>query len=141
MAQNPPEGYHTLTPYAVVADPDAVIRFAEQVIGATVKARMEGSDGKAMHVELTVGDSMLMVGGAGDDNPPFAAMLHVYVADADAAYAAALAAGATSLRAPENAFYGDRVAGVTDSEGNQWWFATHVRDVSSDEMDWSAPEG
>jgi PhnB protein len=58
----------------------------------------------------------------------------VYVPDSDATYARAMAAGATSLRAPQNEFYGDRMSGVQDPLGNQWYFATHVEDVSEEEM-------
>lgn len=61
-------------------------------------------------------------------------MLHVYVPDSDATYARAMAAGATSLREPQNEFYGDRMSGVQDALGNQWYFATHVEDVSEAEM-------
>jgi uncharacterized glyoxalase superfamily protein PhnB len=61
-------------------------------------------------------------------------MLHLYLEDTDATYQRALAAGANSLQEPENQFYGDRTAGVQDSFGNQWWFATHVEDVSPEDM-------
>jgi PhnB protein len=61
-------------------------------------------------------------------------MLHLYLEDADAAYQRALDAGATSLREPEDQFYGDRTAGVKDDFGNQWWLATHIEDVTPEEM-------
>jgi uncharacterized glyoxalase superfamily protein PhnB len=75
-----------------------------------------------------------MVGSAGPENPAMPAMIHLYVDDCDATYERALAAGGTSVRDPENQFYGDRSAGVRDSTGNLWWIATHVEDVSEDEM-------
>lgn len=62
-------------------------------------------------------------------------MLHVYVDDVDAVFESALARSAASLREPEDQFYGDRVAGVLDTQGNQWWFATRVEDLSPEEMD------
>jgi PhnB protein len=62
------------------------------------------------------------------------AMLHLYVEECDAAYQQAMSAGATSIQEPRTQFYGDRMAGVRDSQGNQWWLATHVEDVSPEEL-------
>lgn len=135
MPQNPPDGYQTVTPYAVVDDPEAVIEFAGAVVGGKVRARSERDDGTVMHAEITIGDSLLMVGGATGESPPFPAMLHVYVDDVDAVFASALARSAISLREPEDQFYGDRLAGVIDEQGNQWWFATRVEERSAEEMD------
>jgi uncharacterized glyoxalase superfamily protein PhnB len=134
MAQNPPEGYRTITPYSVVPDPDAVIAFVKGVMRGRVKERMEGPGGRVTHAELIVGDSMLMIGGIGDANAAFPAMLHVYIDDVDAVYRRAIEAGATPVREPEDTFYGDRSGGVTDGQGNQWWFSSHVEDVSPKEM-------
>jgi PhnB protein len=61
-------------------------------------------------------------------------MVHVYVGDVDEAYQRALDAGATSVRAPEDQFYGDRNAGVKDRCGNQWWISTHKEDLTADEI-------
>ena len=96
--------------------------------------RLQTPDGRIMHAEVRIGDSVVMMGEASDDNPPIPAMLHLYLEDADAAYRRALAAGATSLREPEDQFYGDRTSGVQDAFGNQWWLATHIEDVPADEM-------
>jgi uncharacterized glyoxalase superfamily protein PhnB len=134
MVKNPPEGYRTVSSYAVVEDPDEVIAFVTGVLGGSVKERVEGPDGRVTHAELIIGDSMVMVGGAGGENAPFPAMLHVYVDDVDDVYRAAIQAGATSIREPEDMFYGDRSGGVADSQGNQWWLSTHVEDVSPEEM-------
>jgi PhnB protein len=62
-------------------------------------------------------------------------MVNVYIEDVDAVYKRALKAGATSLREPANQFYGDRSAGVKDASGNQWWIATHLEDVSQEELE------
>jgi PhnB protein len=134
MPKNPPAGYNAITPYAVVADPDALIDFVTKVLGGELKDRMMDGD-RVMHAELTVGDSMLMTGSANDQNPPFPAMLHVYVDDVDAVYRAALDHGAISAQEPTDQFYGDRMASVADSQGNSWWLATRVEDVSPDEME------
>lgn len=135
MPKNPPDGYHSLTPYAVVPDAETMIEFATAVLGGAVKERMDREDGSVMHAEVTIGDSVLMLSSTNDENPPFPAMLHVYIDDVDAVYDAALLKGATSLRKPEDQFYGDRIGGVIDSQGNQWWLATHVEDVSPEEME------
>ena len=67
-------------------------------------------------------------------------MLHIYVDDCDATYKKALEAGSSSLREPANEFYGDRISAVTDSFGNQFWIATHVEDVSDEDMAHRAQE-
>ena len=79
---------------------------------------MEQPNGSIGHAELVIGDSVVMVGSAGPENPAMPAMIHLYVDDCDATYERALAAGGTSVREPENQFYGDRSAGVRDSTGN-----------------------
>lgn len=129
-----PDGYHTVTPYLVVQDVAGLIDFLEQAFDAQEMVRMGSPDGSIMHAEMRIGDSMVMMGEAGENNPPMPAMLHLYLEDADAAYRRALEAGATSLREPEDQFYGDRTAGVKDDFGNQWWLATHIEDVTPEEM-------
>ncbi len=135
MAVKPiPDGYRTVTPYLVVEGATAVLDFVRQAFGATEKFRMETPDGSIGHAEVQIGDSMVMVGSAGPETPAMPAMIHLYVDDCDATYEQALAAGATSEREPTDQFYGDRSAGVRDPAGNLWWIATHVEDVSEDEM-------
>jgi PhnB protein len=96
---------------------------------------MDMPDGSVGHAEVRIGDSVVMVGGAGGEWPAVRAALHLYVADVDASYQAALAAGATSTAEPADQFYGDRRANVIDSAGNQWFIATHVEDVSPEELE------
>ena len=135
MAVNPiPEGYRTVTPYLVVEGAANVLEFVKQAFGAEEKFRMEMPGGKIGHAEAKIGDSIVMVGDAGEENRAMPAMIHLYVDDCDATYERALAAGATSEREPTDQFYGDRSAGVRDSTGNLWWIATHVEDVSEEEM-------
>lgn len=129
-----PDGYHTVTPYLIVEDALAILDFLERAFGATVLDRYLAPDGSVTHAEFRIGDSLVMLGGASAQYPAIAAMLHLYVEDVDAVYRQALAAGATSLREPENMPYGDRSGGVKDPAGNQWWIATHVEDVSSEEL-------
>ena len=135
MAVNPiPEGYRTVTPYLVVDGATNVLDFVKQAFGAEEKFRMDAPDGKIGHAEVQIGDSIVMMGDAGAENPAMPAMIHLYVDDCDATYERALAAGAKSEREPTDQFYGDRSAGVRDSAGNLWWIATHVEDVPEEEM-------
>jgi PhnB protein len=135
MAVNPiPEGYRTVTPYLVVDGATNVLDFVKQAFGAEEKLRMDAPEGKIGHAEVQIGDSIVMMGDAGAENPAMPAMIHLYVDDCDATYERALAAGGTSEREPTDQFYGDRSAGVRDSAGNLWWIATHVEDVPEEEM-------
>ena len=136
MAVKPiPDGYHSVTPYLVVEGANALIDFAKQALDAEETFRMPGPGGVIMHAELRIGDSMVMLADAqGADNPPMPAMIHLYVPDADDYYKRALAAGASSLREPADQVYGDRSAGVEDAFGNKWWLATHIEDVSPEEL-------
>jgi uncharacterized glyoxalase superfamily protein PhnB len=135
MAVKPiPDGYHSVTPYLVVHDVARLIDFLCATFEAKVTERHDLPDGRVMHAEVRIGDSTVMMGEARDPKPAMPGMLYVYVADTDAAYKRAIAAGATSLLEPTLQFYGDRNAGVKDRHGNQWWIATHVEDVPPDEM-------
>lgn len=129
-----PEDYHTVTPYLVVQKAAQLIDFLKQAFEAEELHRMARPDGTIMHAEIKIGDSRVMIGEAQGEFTSMPAMLHLYVEDADAVYRQALQAGAMSLREPEDQFYGDRIGGVRDSFGNQWWMATHIEDVSPEEM-------
>ncbi|TMA81275.1 MAG: VOC family protein [Deltaproteobacteria bacterium] len=129
-----PEGYHTVTPYLVVEGVPKLIEFLTRAFDAKEVFRMAMSDGTIRHAEVQIGDSRVMMGEAQGPHRPIPAMLHLYVADADAVYARALRAGATSITAPADQFYGDRTGGVQDACGNQWWIATHNEDVSAEEL-------
>ena len=129
-----PAGHHTVTPYLVVQGAAQLIDFMKQAFAAEEIQRMTRPDGSIGHAEVRIGDSMVMLGEAGGEYEPMPAMLHLYVEDADAVYRRALQAGATSVREPVDEFYGDRIGGVKDSSGNQWWIATHIEDVSPEEL-------
>lgn len=135
MAVKPiPEGYHTVTPYLIVPDVEGQIRFVKEAFDAEERSISRDGDGRIMHAEVKIGDSVVMMGESNEEFPPMPAMLHLYLENVDAVYQRALAAGATSLREPTDEFYGDRAGGVQDAYGNQWWMATHVEDVSEEEM-------
>jgi uncharacterized glyoxalase superfamily protein PhnB len=129
-----PEGYHTVTPYLVVQGAAQLVEFLKQAFEAEEIHRMALPDGTISHAEVKIGDSRVMLSEASGEYKPMPAMLHLYVKDTDAVYQRALQAGATSLREPEDQFYGDRLGGLRDSFGNQWWLATHIEDVSPEEM-------
>ena len=129
-----PQGYGTVTPFLRVADAAKLIDFLKQAFAAEVTFRMDGPDGSVMHAEVKIGDSMVMIGQA-PAGQEMRAMLNLYVPDTDALYNSAMAAGATSIREPANQFYGDRSGGVRDICGNEWWMATHIEDVSQEEME------
>ena len=129
-----PEGYHTLTPFIVATQAGKLIDFLKTAFGATEISIHKTPEGTIMHAELQVGDSRLMVSDANEKYPAMPTMIYMYTEDCDAAYKKALAAGGTSLREPADEFYGDRSCGIQDHSGNQWWIATHVEDVSPEEM-------
>ena|SRR5437016_1170607 len=141
MAIKPkPDDYHSVTPYLVVEGVPKLMDFLKEVFGAEEKEKMALPDGKIMHAEMRIGDSVVMMGEAGGENKPMPGFLYVYVEDTDETYQRALRAGAMSVREPKNEFYGDRNAGVRDACGNLWWIATHVEDVSDEEMQRRAAE-
>jgi len=96
---------------------------------------MRDSSGKIQHAEVKVGNSMLMLGGARGEWTARPGNFYLYVEDVDAVYKKAIAAGGKSISEPANQFYGDRHGGVTDSQGNGWWIATHIEDVSPEELE------
>ncbi len=128
-----PDGYHTITPYLVVPGVAQLLEFLKQTFDAQVTECMTSPDGRVMHAEARIGDSVVMMSEP-RDGQPMTATLYLYVEDCDAVYQRALAAGAESVSPPADQFYGDRHAGVKDAFGNQWWMATRVEDVPLDEM-------
>jgi PhnB protein len=135
MAVKPiPDGFHTITPYVTLEGAAKAIDFLEKAFGAKEEHKTMRPDGTVWHADVIVGNSHLMISDGNEQFPAAPASFYLYVEDTDATYRSALDAGATSLMAPMTAFYGDRSAGVKDPTGNQWWIATHVEDVSPEEM-------
>lgn len=129
----PPEGYHNVTPYLVVENIEALITFLKETFDAEETERVPGPDGISRHAEVRIGDSVVMMGAA-RGRQPVPGMLYVYTDDVDTAYARAMKAGGESIAQPESQFYGDRTAGVTDSQGNVWYMATRVENLSAEEL-------
>jgi uncharacterized glyoxalase superfamily protein PhnB len=119
--------YRTLTPYLVVSDADDELRFLKAAFGATEASCQRNADNTVMHAEVTVGNSMVMLGQAGQQWKALSAALYVWVPDVDATYERALRAGATSQSAPEDKPYGHRTAGVVDTNQITWWIASPIR--------------
>ena len=116
------ENFHTVTPYFTVHKPAELIDFVTQAFGAVEHFRATGSAG-GMHAEVSIGDSLVMIGGA-EHIQPMPTAIHLYVPDVDEAYERALKAGATSLMPVADQPYGERSGGVEDAEGNRWYIAT-----------------
>ena len=138
-----PDGYHTLTPALTVRGGADAIEFYKRVFGATEVMRMAMPDGKVMHAELQIGDSRVMLS---DEFPDWGAIgpqtvgacpssLMVYVDDVDAVFAAAVAAGAKVERPVQDQFWGDRNGMVIDPFGYRWSLATHIEDVTPEEIE------
>jgi len=135
MAVKPiPENYPRVSPYLIVKDVEKTMEFIKYVFGGKEREKMEMADGSVNHAEMSIGDSVIMMGKASNEHQIQNTMLYIYVEDTDAAYKKALEKGAVAVMEPADQFYGDRNAGVKDKDGINWWIATHVEDVSPDEI-------
>ena len=138
-----PQGYHNVTPYICVKNAAEAIEFYKQAFGATELFRMDGPDGRIVHAEIKVGDSPIMLSDEhaemGFRSPATLGgspvHLMVYVEDVDTVVKQATDAGATLNRPVQNQFYGDRSGSVVDPYGHSWHIATHIEDVSPEEME------
>ncbi|WP_199035076.1 VOC family protein [Glycomyces salinus] len=137
-----PEGYHSITPFIVVNDGAKAVEWYERVFGARVLSRNDGPDGKLMHCEIQIGDSILQLGDADErwgmaspDPEMITASLVLYVPDMDAVYAKAVEAGARVREEPSVFLTGDRYASIADPFGRRWAIMTRVEDVSRQEAE------
>jgi uncharacterized glyoxalase superfamily protein PhnB len=137
-----PKGYHTITPFMTVRDAARAIEFYKQAFGAKEKGVMKGPDGKVMHAELVIGDSIIMLA---DEFPEFGSLspqstggsgtgLHIYIEDVDSAFDRAVKAGATVEMPVADMFWGDRYGKLRDPFGHKWSIGTHKADLSMEEM-------
>ncbi len=137
-----PTGMHTVTPHIVCDNAAAAIDFYVRAFGATELMRLPGAEGRIVHAQVRIGDSVVMIADAHPecfmrDPNSFGGtpvVLHLQVPDVDALFAQAVAAGATAQMAPEDMFWGDRYCRVIDPNGHVWAIATRVRDVSPEEL-------
>jgi uncharacterized glyoxalase superfamily protein PhnB len=122
-----PATYPTVTPYLVVPDADAELNFLKTAFGGTEVGCERNADNSVMHAEIRIGDSLIMLGQAGDQWKALTAALFLWVDNVDETYMKALQAGASSQSAPEDKPYGHRNAGVVDQNGVTWWIGAPVR--------------
>jgi PhnB protein len=135
MPINPvPAGYHTLTPGCTLRGADRAIALYQQVFGARQRIRLDAPDGTVGHAELELGDSVLMLGEASEQFPPHGARLMMYLADVDAVFGRAVAAGFTVKDRLRDQFWGDRTGRLVDPFGNEWYLATHIEEVAEEEL-------
>ncbi|MDY0883165.1 VOC family protein [Dongia soli] len=143
-----PDGYRSITPYLVVDGGMAAVEFYKKVFGAVERLRVDRPGGKIGHTELMIGDSVIMMA---DEYPEMNARgpksiggspvsLVLYVPDVDAVAKKAVEAGGTLERPVETKFYGDRMGTIKDPFGHIWHIATHVEDVSPEELQRRAKE-
>lgn len=137
-----PAGYPVLAPYLCIPDAAKAIEFYKSAFGAKERMRLTDPSGKVMHAEIDIYGGVVMLA---DEFPDMGfhgpqhfggspVTVHIYVGDVDALVAHAEKNGATVKMPPKNQFYGDRTANLVDPFGHMWHFATHVEDVSPEEM-------
>jgi len=142
-----PAAYGSLTTHLVVSPASEAVAFYVKAFGAKIGMMMDGPGGKIMHGELKIGDSIVMLA---DEQPPMgpgpqthktpknlggtSAVMMLYVKDVDAAYARAVAAGATPVMPPADMFWGDRFSQIEDPFGHAWSIATHLKDMTAKQM-------
>ena len=137
-----PDGYHSVTPYLYLRNAEAMIEFYKRAFGATEVLRMDGPDGRIGHAELQIGSSRIMLADESPNMKAFSPLhyggasssLMLYVENVDEVIAQAVAAGARITRPIADQFYGDRTGGIEDPSGQQWYVATHIKDVSPEEL-------
>jgi len=143
MAVKPiPDGYHTVTPYLAVDDAAEAIAYYQKAFGAKERVRMETPDGKIGHAELEIGDSLVMLSDPfpqGSTRPPkelggTTAGVFMYVEDVDAVVKRAVDTGATVAMEVADQFWGDRFGTIIDPFGHSWSIATHVEDVTAEQI-------
>ena len=140
--KNPPQGYTTVTPWIIGQDTAGLMDWLKRALDAVEVSRLVGPDGRIGHAEMRIGDAMVMMFDARPHWPPTPAFLRLYVEDADAVFAQAVAAGGRSVTKVTHLAFGDRVGRVRDPFGNLYWIQTRVEEVSEDEMNrrWSDPK-
>ena len=133
MVKPVPDGYHTVTPYLAVRGAGELLAFLKRAFAAEAVECIE-MDGAVHHAEVRLGDSMVMLGECPEDAEAHPTSLYLYVDDADAWFQRAVEAGAEVVMEPADQFYGDRHGAVKDPCGNSWYIATHIEDVSPEEI-------
>lgn len=121
-----PNTYNSVSPYLIVNGAEATIQFLERVFDGVELRRFPNDQGRIMHAEVRIDDSVIMLADSAEDWPPMPAYVHIYVPDVDATYRQALEAGAESVQEPLQKEDEDKRGGVKDAGGTTWWIATKV---------------
>ena len=140
-----PEGYHTVTPYLVVKDAKRALEYYRKAFGAETKMSMPTPDGRIMHAEVRIGDSMIFVSDELLDMAPkikapestggtVTGSIFLYVPDVDVVFKRAVDAGASVIMPVTDMFWGDRAGQVSDPFGHRWWLATHKQDLTPEQI-------
>jgi PhnB protein len=129
-----PDGFHTITPNAIVEDPGKAIEFYMRVFGAEEKLRLTMPDGTIVHAELQIGDSRLNLAAAMEGWPLHPLLVQLYVPDSDAVFVRAVEAGATEIVPMTDMFFGTREGRVRDPFGNTWTISTRTASLTGEEM-------
>ena len=140
--QSVPDGYPRVIPYLSVDGASAAIEFYIKVFGARERMRLPNPDGRIGHAELEIGDALIMLADSfpemGIQSPHqlggTAVTIMIYVEDVDAVFERAIQAGASASRAVQDQFYGDRTGQFIDPYGHRWSIATHIEDLTDEEM-------
>ncbi len=138
-----PEGYHTVTPYLILSGATAALDYYRRAFGAVERMRLTSPDGKIGHAEIQIGDSVIMLA---DEFPEMGARspqsiggtpvgICLYVSNADAVFNQAIQAGGKVERPLQDQFYGDRSGTLIDPFGHKWTIASHIEDVTPEEME------
>jgi PhnB protein len=129
-----PDGYTTVTPWIVSHDTALLLDFVQRAFDAEELARIENPDGSIGHAEFRIGNAIVMAFDARPEWPRLPAFLRLYVADGDAVFRRAIAAGAEPVTEPTTLAFGDRVSRVRDPLGNVYWIQTRLEELSLEEM-------
>lgn len=137
-----PDGYNSVTPYLIIQDAAQAINYYQTAFAAKLRLRLDMPNGKVGHAELIIGDSVIMIAEQCpeyDSHAPqpganLPVKIHLFVQDVDSTVARAIEAGATLQRPVQDHFYGDRSGTIIDPFGHSWYIATHVEDMSNEEM-------
>lgn len=135
-----PQGYTTVTPTITVSDGHKAIEFYKRALGATERGRFEGPDKKIMHAEIQIGNAIVMLNDEVMGNRSARSLggspitFFLYVEDADVAFRKAIAAGGKQLAPVDDMFWGDRMGQFEDPFGYRWNVATHIKDMSPEEI-------
>jgi PhnB protein len=137
-----PDGYAAVAPYLIIRGAARALEFYKEALGATERMRLAMPNGQIGHAEIEIGGSVIMLG---DESPEMncrspealggsPVSLHLYVEDADAVVAQAQSHGAKVTRPVQDQFYGDRSGTIVDPFGHTWHIATHIEDLSPEEV-------